>query len=278
MKYKIVADSSCDLTNELKNKLPIEFAPLTLQIGDQIFRDDETLNIKEYIKAMKDSPVAPKTACPSPDEFYKRYEGDEIIFGVTLTKELSGTYNSAVLAKEMYLEDHPDKFIHIFNSRSASVGEALIALKIQELMGQGYSPEEIVEKVEAYISEMRTFFLLESLTHLAKAGRLNPVIAKIATVLHLKPIMGATPEGTIKLVHKVRGYNKAFERLIETIGEHGNDFSDKTLAISYCNCPERALTLKKAVEERYNFKNIIIVEMGGLSTTYADDGGIIIAW
>jgi DegV family protein with EDD domain len=278
MKYKIVADSSCDLTEEMKRDLNIEFAPLKLQLRDQVFVDDASLNIKEYLKAMKECPDSPKTACPSPQDFMECYSGDEPVFVLTISKELSGTHNSALLAKTMYQEDHPEKFIHVFNTRSASAGETLTALKIKECVDKGLTNEQIVEEVEAYIESMHTFFLLESLDHLAKAGRLNHVVAKIASLLSLKPIMGATEEGLIKLFHKVRGYNKAFSKFVDTIGEFGTDFENRTLAIAHCNCYDRAVSFKEAVEKQYPFKEIIIVEMAGLSSTYADDGGLVIAF
>jgi DegV family protein with EDD domain len=278
MAYKIVADSSCDLTEDMKRDLNIEFAPLKLQLLDKVYIDDESLNIKAYLHAMKECPESPKTACPSPQDFMKHYEGDEAVFVVTISKELSGTHNSASLAKDIYLEDHPEKFIHIFNSKSASSGETLIALKIADCVKRGLTNEQIVEEVETYIENMHTFFLLESLDHLAKAGRLNHVVAKIASLLSLKPIMGATEEGTIKLFHKVRGYNKAFNKFVDTIGEYGNDFESKTLAIAHCNCFERAVAFKEEVSKKYPFKEIIIVEMAGLSSTYADDGGLVIAF
>ncbi len=278
MKYKIVADSSCDLTEEMRKSMDIEIAPLTLQIADKIYIDDEALNVSEYVKALDESPEAPKTACPSPDDFLKRYNGDESVFVVTLSSELSGTYNSAVLAKNLYLEENDDKHIHVFNSRSASVGETLIALKVDELAKNGLTEVEIVDKVEEFIGGMRTYFLIESLEHLAKAGRLKSYVAVIASLLAIKPIMGATSEGTIRLVHKVRGYKKAFLKFVDTIGEDFTDFSDRILGISHCNCLDRAIEFKEKVLEKYNFKDIFIVEMKGLSSTYADSGGLIISF
>lgn len=278
MGIKIIADSSCDLTQEMKESLNIEIAPLTLQLGDRIYIDDENLDVKEYVRDMNNCPTPPKTSCPSPEEFIKRYKGDDSVFVVTLSSKLSGTYNSAVSAKDLFLEEVGHKFIHVFDSLSASVGETLVSLKISEFGKLNIGNMEIVDRVSQYISDMKTYFLLESLDHLAKAGRLNPIIAKLASILDIKPIMGATPEGTIKLVEKVRGYKRAFARFIEVIGEEGTDFKNKILGIAHCNCLERAIEFKNEVLKRYNFKDIIIVEMAGLSSTYADDGGLVIAF
>jgi DegV family protein with EDD domain len=277
MPIKIVADSSCDLTNEMKKEMNVDIAPLILQLGDKSFVDDESLNVNQYIKEMAASEIAPKTACPSPDDYMKRYEGPESVFVVTLSNFLSGSYNSAVLAKDMFLEEIGNKFIHVFDSLSASAGEVVVAMKINELAKLNVSETEIVEKVTKYIKEMKTFFLLESLEHLAKAGRLNPIVAKVASMLSIKPIM-CGDEGNIKLYEKVRGYKKAFNRLVDVIGEEGKNFEDKVLGIAHCNCLERAIELKDAVSKKYKFKNIVIVDTKGLSSTYADDGGIVIAF
>ncbi|MBE6068104.1 MAG: DegV family protein [Clostridium lundense] len=278
MAVKIVADSSCDLSREMKENMNIDIAPLILQLGDKNYLDDESLDIRDYVKAMGDSEDSPKTSCPSPEDYMKRYQGDESVFVVTLSNKLSGSYNSAILAKNIFLEEVGQKFIHVFDSFSASAGETLIALKINELAKKGFTDIEILEKVTGYIKEMKTFFLLESLDHLAKAGRLNPIVAKLANMLSIKPIMGATEEGTVKLVEKTRGYKKAFKRFVEIIGEEGSNFEEKVLGIAHCNALDKALNFKDEVLKKYNFKDIVIVEMGGLSSTYADDGGIVIAF
>ncbi|MEG0775781.1 DegV family protein [Clostridium sp.] len=278
MGIKIVADSSCDLSKELKEQMNIEMAPLILQLGEKSYVDDENLNVNEYVKAMGQSETSPRTACPSPQDYMKRYQGDDSIFVVTLSNRLSGSFNSAVLAKNIFLEEVGEKFIHVFDSFSASAGETLIALKINELAKKNFSDIQILDKVTSYIKEMKTFFLLESLDHLAKAGRLNPIVAKIAGMFSIKPIMGATDEGEIKLVEKTRGYKKAFKRFVEVIGEEGTNLEERVLAIAHCNCVDRALEFKDEILKKYNFKDIVIVEMGGLSSTYADDGGLVIAF
>lgn len=278
MAVKIVADSSCDLSMEMKESMNIEIAPLILQLDHKNYVDDENLNIMDYVKAMGESENSPKTSCPSPEDYMKRYQGNESIFVVTLSNKLSGSYNSAVLAKNIFLEEVGQKFIHVFDSFSASAGETLIALKISELAKKNFSDIEILERITSYIKEMKTFFLLESLDHLAKAGRLNPIVAKLANMLSIKPIMGATEEGTIKLVEKTRGYKKAFKRFVEIIGEEGSNLEEKVLGIAHCNALDRALNFKDEVLKKYNFKDIVIVEMGGLSSTYADNGGIVIAF
>jgi DegV family protein with EDD domain len=277
MAIKIIADSSCDLNDDMKKQMNVKIAPLILQLGEKSYVDDDNLDVKQYIKDMAACEISPKTACPSPHDYMKRFEGSESVFVVTLSNLLSGSYNSAVLAKDMFLEEVGNKFIHVFDTLSASAGEVVVALKINDLGKLNLSETEIVEKVTKFIKEMKTFFLLESLEHLAKAGRLNPIVAKVASMLSIKPIM-CGDEGSIKLFEKVRGYKKAFNRLIDIIGEEGKNFEEKVLGIAHCNCLDRALEFKEEVSKRYNFKDIVIVETRGLSSTYADDGGIVIAF
>lgn len=278
MDIKIVADSSCDLSQELKEEMNIDIAPLTLILEGKEYVDNEELNISEYIEDMANCKTSPKTACPSPQDYIEKYKGEESVFVVPLSSKLSGSYNSAVLAKNLFLDEIGNKFIHVFDSVTASVGQTIISLKINELSKLNLGELEIVEKVNKYISEMKTFFLLESLDHLAKAGRLNPIIAKVANMLSIKPIMGSNDDGTIRMVEKTRGYKKAFKRFIDIIGEEGSNLEQKVLGIAHCNCLERALQFKEEVLKRYNFKDIVVVEMSGLSTTYADNGGLVIAF
>ncbi|SKC63405.1 DegV family protein [Maledivibacter halophilus] len=278
MNIKIVGDSCFDMNDELRKIPQISLAPLKIDIDGKVFKDDENLDTKDLLKLMKESNNVPKTASPSPNDYMKEYEGKEDVFVVTLSSKLSGSYNSAVLGKNMYLENSREKFIHVFDSLSASIGETLVGLKILELSKLSYKKEQIVEKIDEYINEMKTIFLLESLDNLIKAGRINKIVAKLATAFSIKPIMGSNGKGSIKLIEKARGSKKALRRLVDIIGERGEKIEEKIIGIAHCNCLEKAQKLKKEIIKRYNFKDIIIVETAGISTVYANDGGIIIAF
>lgn len=262
----------------MEEKLNISLVPFNISIDDREFVDDENLDLKKMVKEMKASPNPIKTSCPSPGDFLEKFKEAKDIFAVTISANLSGTFNSAEVAKEMALKEDPNKFIHIFNSKSASIGETLIALKIDELIKKKLSNMEIVESVEKYIGEMKTFFISESLDNLVKNGRISKTKGLIASVLKFKPIMGADDEGNIGLIENHRGSKKAFNRLVELIGETKSDFQDKILAISHADALDKAMDLKKKIEERYNFKEILIVETKGLSTGYVNDGGVILAY
>ena len=277
MSYKIVIDSCGELLDEWKQDERIESVPLTLTVGGESIIDDAAFNQKEFLQKVAACPECPKSACPSPERYMRAFTCDaEHVYCVTLSAELSGSYNSAVLGKSLLLEDQPDKKIHIFNSRSASVGETLIGMKIQECEEAGKSFEEVVEEVEAYISQQNTFFALENLETLRKNGRLSKVKALVASALKIKPVMASTDEGTICQLDQARGMNKALVKMVEYVVEKTVDSKDKILAISHCNCASRAQLIKEALQERLNPKRIVVLDTAGVSSMYANDGGIIV--
>ena len=278
MRYKIVIDSCGELLDEWKDDEHFESVPLTLMVGAEQIIDDETFDQAAFLKKVADCPECPKSACPSPERYMKAYDCEaEHIYAVTLSSELSGSYNSALLGRNLLLEDHPDKKIHIFNSRSASIGQSLIGMKIQECEEAGMSFEEVVSTVEHYIEGQHTFFVLENLDTLRKNGRLSKVKALVASALKIKPVMGSTPEGTICQLDQARGMNKAIVKMVDHIGEKGINIPEKTVAITHCNCPERANMLEEAIREKLNPAKIVVMDTAGVSSMYANDGGVIVA-
>lgn len=276
--YRIIGDSCTDLTKEQRAKGDIHLVPLTLEIEGEFFVDDETFDQQTFLKKQRESEACPKSACPSPDSYMQAFEGAEELYVVTLTGRLSGSYNSAVLAKQLYLEDHPDKKIAVFDSKSASVGQTLIAMKIKELKEQGFSFDDIVKKVNAFRDQMETRFVLEDLEHLRKNGRLKNLTATVCSVLNIKPIMGATPEGEICKIDQARGMERALLKMIQYIENDVKDAATKICGISHCNNLERANFVKKEIMKRIPFKDCFIAEMAGVSTLYANDGGIIVSY
>lgn len=278
MRYKIVIDSCGELLNEWKDDERFESVPLTLMVGADQIIDDETFDQLSFLKKVADYPECPKSACPSPERYMKAYDCEaEHIYAVTLSSELSGSYNSALLGKNLLLEDHSEKKIHVFNSCSASIGQTLIAAKIQECEEAGMSFEEVVSTVDRYIEGQHTFFVLENLDTLRKNGRLSKVKALVASALKIKPVMGSTDEGSICQLDQARGMNRAMIKMVEQVIAKTPDSADKVLAISHCNCPARAQVLKEAFEERMKLAKIIVLDTAGVSSMYANDGGVIVA-
>ena len=275
--YKIIIDSCGELTEEMKKDGHFVNVPLTLEIDDRQIIDDETFDQLDFIKAVAESPNAPKSACPSPNAYMEEMDCDaENVYVVTLSAQLSGSYNSACLGKDLYEEDDESKNIHVFDSKSASIGETLIGLKIAECEEAGMSFEQVIETVDAYIEQQHTFFVLETLETFRKSGRLSNLKAAIAETLNIKPVMGSTEIGYIQQLAKGRGMNHAIEKMTKCAMDVTTNCEEKILAISHCNCPERAMVLKKKMEALANWKDIFVVEMRGVSTMYANDGGVIL--
>ena len=277
MSYKIIVDSCGELTEEMKRSGYYETASLSIDIDEHHIVDDETFDQKRLLALIAQSPNSPKSSCPSPETYMAGYRCEaERVYAVTLSAELSGSYNSAVLGKNLYHEEYGEKDIYVFNSRSASVGETLIALKIQECEEAGMEFEEVVRTVEGYIEGQHTYFVLETLETLRKNGRLKGIKSLMASALNIKPVMGSTPQGTICQLGQARGMKKALEKMIDEVARGVKRPEEKVLAISHCNCPERAGRVKELLLERMRPRDVIVLDTAGISSMYAADGGIIV--
>ena len=274
--YKILIDSCGELPQELKEDGHFSNVALVLEVDGQQIVDDETFDQADFLSRVAKSPNAPKSACPSPDAYMQKMEGDaDHIYIVTLSAKLSGSYNSACVARDMYLEEHENARVYVFNSKSASIGETLIGIKIAECEEAGMSFDDTVACVEDYISQQHTFFVLETLETLRKSGRLSNLKAIIASTLNIKPVMGSTDEGEICQLGQSRGMSKALDKMVSCMQDVTKNCEEKVLAISHCNCAERAYLLKAKLERAAKFKKIFIVDTAGVSTMYANDGGVI---
>lgn len=278
MAYKIIGDSCTDLLDEMKLDEHIKLVPLSIQIDNDTIIDDETFNQKEFLRMMKESPNAPKSSCPAPGDYMKHFGTNEDIYMITLSSNLSGSYNSAELAKKLFLEEEPDRNITVFDSRSASVGQLLIVFKIQELIKEGKEFAEVVNLTNEFIGSMQTKFVLESLETLRKNGRLSNLKAIIASALNIKPVMGATSEGAIYKIDQARGINKALNLMAELIKKEAVDTTNRILAIAHCNNYERALYVKEEILKLVHFKETVITNTAGISSLYANEGGIIVCY
>lgn len=277
MKFKIVGDSCTDFVPEDIAKDYIVSVPLTIDIGGYEVIDDETFNQAEFLKKVAEYEGCPKSACPSPELYMESFEGADNVYVVTLSSQLSGSYNSAQLAKQMYEEEHPEVKVHVFDSKSASSGQLLIAHLIEQYALAGMEFEEIVEKVEIFRDGIETTFVLETLETLRKNGRLTGVKAMVANALNIKPYMKATG-GTITQIGQARGIKKALDKMIDYVGEVGVNLTGKVVVIAHCNCLERAKCVEKKLLERYSFKASLIIDTKGISSMYANDGGVIVAF
>ena len=277
--YKVVIDSCGELTKELSADERFVNVPLELEVGGVRIVDDASFDQADFIRRVNECPTSPISSCPAPQSFLEQYEcGAENVYAVTLSDKLSGSYNSAKVAADLYKEEHDDdKNIYVFDSKSASIGETLIGIKIKELEEAGYAFKEVVEKVEEYIASMHTYFVLETLETFRKSGRISNPKYFIANTLNIKPIMGSTDEGSIQQLGQSRGMKKALEKMVDIMLQTTKNTEQKILAISHCNCEDRAQYVKECIEKVAKFKDIIILNTAGVSTMYANDGGVIMA-
>lgn len=277
MSYKIVVDSCCELPEELKQDPRYEIVPLTLIVGDSYERlDDDGFDQKEFLRAVAECPVSPRSACPSPEKYMEAYRTDaDHVYVVTLSSKLSGSYNSAVLGKNLYHETYGEKQIYVVDSRSASCGETQIAMQIARWEDEGMGYEEITEKIEKFTDGMHTYFVLDNLDTLRKNGRLSGVKALVASTLSIKPVM-AGDQGSIVQLGQSVGIKKALAKMVDHVVRDVVDAEKKCLMITHCNNPERANSVKEQILAKVKFKDVLIMDTAGISSMYANDGGVIV--
>ena len=282
MTYKVIGESCCDYTPELKADPHFTIVPLTLEIGDYSVVDDDKFDQLDFLSRVHASPIGPKTACPSPEAYMKAMEESDApeVYVITLSEHLSGSYQSAVIGKQMYEEEHPndEKKIQVFSSDTASAGQLKLCLTIKDLKEEGRSFEEVVSIVTDKIRVMKTYFVLESLDTLRKNGRLSAIKSFLATALNIKPVMSANG-GVIIQLENQRGINKALKRMAQIAVEQAGG-PEKTpslrLCITHVNNPARAEMVKTEFLKLAQFRDIVITDAMGVATVYAEDGGIVI--
>ena len=276
MVRRLIADSCADFTSEKKAWTQVRQVPLTLTVGGEDVLDDESFCQKTFLEKMLNAPECPRSACPSPESYMREFEGADEIFVVTLSQHLSGSYQSAMLAKQMYQEEHPEVKIEVVDSWSASVGESIIVLKLRSLFDK-YEFEEIVKRITAFRNGSQTKFVLEDLDVFIKNGRLTHVQAILCNALNIKPLL-AGKEGQIVKLDQARGVERTIKKLVDSVVADVKEATTRTLAIAHCNHPARAEEVKRMILSRVPFKECMIVNTGGVSTMYANEGGIIVAY
>ena len=247
MSYKIVVDSCCELPEDLRKDPRFEVVPLGLEVGDYRIMDDENFDQKLFLKKVAECPVCPKSSCPSPERYRKACETDaDRVYIVTLSSNLSGSHNSALLVKNLYLEKEGEKRIHVVDSRSASCGETQIALKAMELEEQGLPFETIVERLEEFRNGMHTYLSWTTWKTLRKNGRLTESKALVASYPEYQARYGGDERGHYRA-------DRAGDRDQESAAEDGGcgeprsavQAQEKVLMITHCNNRERAEYMKK---------------------------------
>ena len=273
MKYKIVADSSCDLTKDYinDNEVGFDIVSLSINIDNESFLDDEALDIKLMLNKLKESENAAKTSCPAPGYFTNSYNDAEYVFVVTISSKLSGTFNSAYLGSV----DTTSK-VHVVDSKGTSGMMVLLVDKLYELIKSGLSFDEIKTQIDNYQKTLNLFFVLDKFDNLVKNGRMSKITALVAMTFFIKPLCIAE-DGQISIYEKPRTMKAALIRLVNNIKDKCNDFSGRCI-ISHCMNEENALFVKKLIESKYNFKEVVVLPMRGLCSFYALENGIIVSF
>ncbi|MBQ7582115.1 MAG: DegV family protein [Lachnospiraceae bacterium] len=276
MKYQVIGDSCCDFTKEeLANGHAVSI-PMSIIIGGVEYPDDGKRSQEDWIRLIKEDEGYPQSACPSPDAFYQAFDENCVNFVVTISSKLSGVYNSAMLAKEMFEEEHEGAQIHVFDSLSAAAGEHQIYEKIVELAEAGRNFEELIAEVEDYRDGMTTIFVLDDLETFKRNGRLKGIKALVATTMNIKPVL-IGDEGEIKQIDQAIGINRAVNRMLYYIEKKDLDLT-KRVRITQCDSRKLCHKVSRVLKERFGFTDVEILDAQGLSTSYENPGGIIIAY
>ena len=276
MSYKIVVDSCCELPEKYHGDERYEIVPLGLEVEGKLIMDDESFDQADFLKRVAASPKCPKSFCPSPQKFMEAYVTEaENVFVFTLSSKLSGSYNSAELGKQLYHEKYGEKNIFVCDSQSASCGETQQALLAARWSEEGLPFEKICKKLIEFRDHMKTYFVLDNLETLRKNGRLSGVKALVASSLNIKPVMGSDKGEIIQLSQSI-GIKKGLAKMAEIVARESVSPEEKTLMITHCNCRERAEKVKNMILDKIKCKEVVVMDTRGVSSMYANDGGVIV--
>lgn len=278
MTWKIVADSGCDYReiNDLANQTRFESVPLTIQIDNEIFVDNAHLDIDDMMEKMYATSTASKSACPSPDDYLRSFEGAENIFVVTITGSLSGSHNSAQLAKKLFLEEHPTANIHVIDSLSAGGEVDLIVKKLNDLIKEGLSFEQVVEAITHYQKNTNLLFVLAKVDNLVKNGRLSKLIGAVVGLLNIRMVGEASDTGTLELLQKARGAKKALTAAVDEVLKAG--YKGGRIIIAHRNNEKFCQQFSEVIKEKFPAADISFLPTSGLCSFYAEEGGLLMGY
>ena len=275
---KIITDGSCDLSQKIIEESNVEIVDVTVSFGENSYSTRKDITISQFYEMMKDYKELPKTSCPSPNQFLDAFDcEEENIIVLCLTSKLSGIYNSAVLAKNMYEEENGNKKrIEIIDTTTGSIGQALLVSKVANMIDEEKSMDEIIDTIEKLRHEVIFYGALHTLENAIKGGRINAIAGKIIGALNLKAIVHIT-DGLVKPMDKARGDKNSINKVIDYIKNNIHKTSGTKLAIGHANCLEKALKIKEVLENHHNFEEIHIMEVGPSMGVYTSEGAVLVA-
>lgn len=271
MGIRIMTDSTADLNEDIINEYNIKIVPLNVHFGEQVYKDKIEISSDDFFNKLEENEEMPSTSQTNPHEFVEAFnevinEGDEVLL-ITLAEELSGTYNSAILAKQMV----DSKKVHIVDSKNTSIGLGLLVLKAAKMNKEGIDVDCIINEIEKIKKNIKLIMVLETIKYLKKGGRLSASKALIANFLNVKPIL-KLDDANIVFESKVRGMKKGLKYIVEYIGEHVNKDSD--IMVTSSNINENVKIVINKLKEKYIFNNIYVCRMGSIIGTHAGPGAI----
>ena len=274
LKYKIVADSSADLLT--LSDVPFATVPLKIVAGSREFVDDANLNVSDMLQYLKSYNGRSGSACPNIGEWMEAFGDADVVFCVTITSGLSGSYNAACVAAKEYMQANPERRVFVVDSLSTGPESALLIEKLRELILEGLSFDEIVEEIGAYAKETHLLFALESLHNLANNGRVNPIVAKLAGLIGIRVVGAASAQGTLEIIEKVRGSVKVIESLLGNMKAYG--YIGGKVRIHHCENEGLAQSIAAKIREAYPDAQIVIDQTRALCSFYAERGGLLIGY
>ena len=274
MKFKIVSDSSANIFS-----FPgVSFASVALKINTASaeYVDDENLDVAKMVRELQENKGKSGTSCPNVHDWLQAFDGADHIFAITITSNLSGSYASAQQAKAIYEENNPGAKVFVVDSLSTGPEMRLIMERIREWIEEKLPFELIKEKIQEYQKKTHLLFSLESLANLARNGRVNPTVAKIAGVLGIRMVGCASEVGTLQPLHKCRGEKKALETIFKEMVERG--FEGGRARIAHCFNPDAAASLKETILAAFPKSDIFIEPATALCSFYAEQGGLLVGF
>ncbi|MDG3132034.1 DegV family protein [Streptococcus suis] len=277
-KWKIVADSGCDY-RQLTNLAPdTEFVsvPLTIQVGDREFIDDSSLDIDHMMEVMEASKSVASSACPSPKAYENAFTGADNIIVVTLTGSLSGSFNAARIARESYLEDHPNSNIHLIDSLSAGGEMDLLVNELNRLIASGLDFSQAVEAITNYQKHTKLLFVLAKVDNLVKNGRLSKLLGTVVGFFNIRMVGEASNEGKLELLQKARGHKKSITAAFEEMKKAG--YQGGRIILAHRNNSKFLQQFSGLVKESFPEAVIEGIEASGLCSFYVEEGGLLMGY
>lgn len=273
-KIKIVADSSCDLFT--LERADFVGAPMKIITDEREFIDTASLNVDEMVEYLYQYKGKSKSSCPNTGDWLDAFGDAEEVFCVTITSGLSGSYNSASAAKQIYESENPGRRVHVFDTLSAGPEVTMTVKRIEECVAEDMSFEDICSTVQTYMDKAGLIFMLKSLKNFANNGRVSPVVAKLVGIMGICIVGKASKEGTLEPMHKCRGEARSLETLVEELKNEG--FMGGRISIGHCQNEEAAMRLKSMIEEKLEGAEIEVHRLQGLCSFYAERGGLLVGF